>query len=268
MRLTLEAGQGLIICPPAFGMYTFFAQLGRHRVHVVPRRADFSLDVPAIEACARQTRVDRPRLLFLTSPGNPDGLIIPHDVVQRVLQLPLAVVVDEAYIEYGRPSAAPLLAQQENLIVIRTFSKWAGMAGLRLGYALAAPEIAGGLERIRAPYNVNSAAMVAALATLKDLDSVQANVAALIDERERLQARLAELPWMDVVPSQANFILCRVTGRKGYDVAEALARQGILVRSFSEAHLEGYVRIGVGRPEQNEALMEGLQKLSNRERCI
>jgi histidinol-phosphate aminotransferase len=140
------------------------------------------------------------------------------------------------------------------------------MAGLRLGYALAAPALADGLERIRAPYNVNSAAMVAALATFDDLGRVQANVAALIGERERLQARLARLPWLDVVPSQANFILCRVDRRSGRAVADALAARGILVRCFSEPRLEAYVRIGVGRPEQNERLLEALRELRDRER--
>ena len=259
MRLFLEPGQGLIICPPAFSMYQFFADLGRHPVWAVPRGDDFSVDVAAIEALMHESDEEaRPRLLFLTSPGNPDGQVIPLSVVRRLLQLPLAVVVDEAYIEFGGPSVLPLLAEHENLIIVRTFSKWAGLAGLRLGYALLTPELAGYLERIRAPYNVNAAALVAALATLDDLERVQANVTCLIAERERLQAALAAIPWLEPIPSQANFILCRVRGRTGREVSEALTMRGILVRSFSDPRLEGYVRISVGLPEQNQALIEAL----------
>ncbi|MDH7487697.1 MAG: histidinol-phosphate transaminase [Anaerolineae bacterium] len=260
MRLCLEPDQGVILCPPAFSMYRFFADVGRHPVWEVPRGDDFSLDMPGIEAAVRESD-GRARLLFLTSPGNPDGQVIPQDTVRRLLRLPLMVAVDEAYIEFGGPGVLPLLAEYENLIIIRTFSKWAGLAGLRLGYALLAPELADGLERIRAPYNVNAAALVAALATLEDLETVQANVARLVAERERLQAALAAIPWLEPIPSQANFILCRLRGRSGQEVAEALAGQGILVRSFSEPRLEGYIRISVGRPKQNEALLRVLWEL-------
>ncbi len=262
MRLTLEPGQGLIICPPTFSMYDFFAKLGRHPVRAVPRGADFSVDAAAIESLMHQGEDgEQPRLLFLTSPGNPDGQIIPSEVVHRLLHLPLAVVVDEAYIEFGEPSVKPLLAQHDNLIILRTFSKWAGLAGLRLGYALSAPRLAGCLERIRAPYNVNSAAMVAALTTLDDLEGVQANVASLISERERLQTALAAIPWLEPLPSQANFILCHVRSGTGHGVADALARRGILVRSFSQPRLRRHLRIGVGRPEQNQRLIEVLLEL-------
>ena len=172
------------------------------------------------------------------------------------------MIVDEAYIEFGEPSVKPLLAQHDNLIILRTFSKWAGLAGLRLGYALSAPRLAGCLERIRAPYNVNSAAMVAALTTLDDLEGVQANVASLISERERLQTALAAIPWLEPLPSQANFILCHVLGGTGHGVADALARRGILVRTFSQPRLQRHLRIGVGRPGQNERLIEALSVLS------
>ena len=262
LRLCLEPGQGLIICPPAFSMYRFFARLGRHPVWEIPRGDDFSVDATAIETLARQSEGQaQPRLLFLTSPGNPDGQIIPLDTVLRLLRLPWVIVVDEAYVEFGGPSVLPLLAEHDNLIILRTFSKWAGLAGLRLGYALLAPQLAAHMERTRAPYNVNSAAMVAALATLENLKSVQANVARLIAERERLQAALAAISWLEPLPSQANFILCRLHGRTGGEVAGELAQRGILVRSFSEHRLAGYVRIAVGRPEQNEALLKTLPEL-------
>lgn len=260
IRLLVEPGQAVVTCPPTFSMYRFFAQVNRCLVLSVPRRADFSIDVTAIEATARASQGSA-RLLFLVSPGNPDGQAIPLELIGQLLELPLMVAVDEAYIEFGGESAVPLLADHENLVVIRTFSKWAGMAGLRLGYALLAPDLAGCLERIRHPYNVNAAAMAAALATLEDLETVRANVARLIAERERLREALAALPWFEPLPSQANFILCRVGPRTAQIVVDALARRGILIRHFSDPVMAGYVRISVGRPEQNERLLAALREM-------
>jgi histidinol-phosphate aminotransferase len=259
------SGQAVIVCPPTFSMYRFFAQVNRCRVLSVPRRADFSIDVASVERAVqfaiRDSQFAIPNLLFLVSPGNPDGQAIPLDVIRQLLELPLMVAVDEAYIEFGGESAAPFLPDHENLVIIRTFSKWAGLAGLRLGYALLAPHLAGHLERIRAPYNVNAAMVAAALATLADLQAVQANVTGLIAERERLQKTLVTFPWLEPLPSQANFILCHLRDRSSQEVVDALARQGILIRRFSDPTMAGYVRISVGRPEQNDALIAALKEL-------
>ena len=259
-RLFVEPDQAVVVCPPTFSMYRFFAEVNRCRVLSVPRQADFSMDVVAVERAVRESGRDA-RLLFLVSPGNPDGQTISLDVIRRLLELPLVVAVDEAYIEFGGESAVPLLPEHENLVIIRTFSKWTGLAGLRLGYALLAPHLAGHLERIRAPYNVNAAVAVAALATLADSEDVQANVARLIAERERLREALATFPWLEPLPSQANFILCRVKGRTAQEVVGALARRGILIRGFSDPTMAGYVRISVGRPDQANALIAVLKEL-------
>ncbi|MFQ6100955.1 MAG: histidinol-phosphate transaminase [Anaerolineae bacterium] len=261
VRLFVEPGQAVVTCPPTFNMYRFCAQVNRCRVLTAPRRADLSLDVEGIESAVRASEGDA-RLLFLASPGNPSGQAIPPDTIRRLLALPLTVAVDEAYIEFGGESSVPLLAEHENLIIIRTFSKWAAMAGLRLGYGLLTPRLADCLERIRSPYNVNAAAMVAALATFDDLESVRANVARLIAERERLRKALATLPWLEPLPTQTNFVLCHLADRTPQEVADALIRRGILIRAFSDPALAEYVRITVGRPEQNEALLAALRELS------
>ena len=257
VRTFVAPGKGVIVCPPAFGMYAVCAIAHRGRVLSVPRRDDFSPDVEAIEALVGgQAGAVEPRLLFLTSPGNPDGQAIPLETIRRLLRLPLAVVVDEAYIEFGGESAVPLLEAHPNLIVARTFSKWAGMAGLRLGYAVTSPPVAEAMARLRPPYNVNAAAVVAALATFDDLAHVRATVARIVAERERLYAALTETPGVHPIPSQANFILCRLEGRSGREVADALAAQGILVRSFADPTLADAIRIAVGRPDQNDALLK------------
>lgn len=259
-RLFVEPGQAVVICPPTFSMYRFYAEVNRCRILSVPRRADFSMDMATVERAVQESERDA-RLLFLVSPGNPDGQAISLDVIRRLLELPLIVAVDEAYIEFGGNSAVHLLPRHENMIIIRTFSKWAGIAGLRLGYALLPPYLAGYIERIRSPYNVNAAAVVAALTTLANLETVQANVDCLIAERQRLHEALAAFPWLEPLPSQANFILCRVKGRTAPEVVDALAQRGILIRRFSDPAMAGYVRISVGTPYQTDVLIAVLREL-------
>ncbi len=258
IRLFVEPGEGVVTCPPTFSMYDFYTRVNRCRPWTAPRREDLSLDVSAVEETVRQSQ-GAARLLFVASPGNPSGQAIAVEVMERLLELPVMVAVDEAYIEFGGESVAPLLADRRNLVVIRTFSKWAGLAGLRLGYALLQGELAACLRRIRPPYNVNAAAVVAALATLDDVEAVQVNVSRLIEERERLIEGLAAIPWLEPLPSQTNFVLVQVKGRDALALVDDLAREGILIRDFSSAAMAGYVRISVGTPEQTEALLEVLR---------
>ena len=262
VRLFVAPGEGAIVCPPAFSMYAISTEAHRGQVLSVPRGRDFSLDVAGIEALSQSSEPGtRPKLLFVTTPGNPDGGTVPVETIRRLLGLPLAVVVDEAYIEFGGETVIPLLADHPNLLVLRTFSKWAGMAGLRLGYAVTSPEIAGAMARLRPPYNVNAAAVAAALATFEDMAHIQATIARLVAERERLRGAMAALPGVEPLPSQANFIFCRFQDFSGRELADALAEQGILVRSFSAPDLADAVRITIGRPDQNAALLNALHSM-------
>ena len=266
-RLFVPPGGAAIVCPPAFSMYAVSLTAQGGRALAVPRREDWTLDLEGIEALAAR---EGARLLFVTSPGNPDGQPVAQEAIRRLLALPLAVVVDEAYVEFGGESAVPLLAGHPNLVVLRTFSKWAAMAGLRLGYALASPAVAAAMHRLRPPYNVNAAAAVAALATLEDPAYARAIVARIVAERERLAEALRALPGVSVVPGQANFLLCRLDGRSGREVAAGLARHGVLVRSFeaegpgrqeergSGPSLAGAIRVTIGRPDQNDAFLAAL----------
>ncbi len=246
VRLFVEPGQAVVICPPTFSMYRFYSRVNRCRPLTAPRREDLSLDVDAIEQTVRQSRGEA-RLLFIASPGNPNGQEIRLAVTERLLELPLMVAVDEVYVEFGGESALSLLGEHDNLVVVRSFSKWAGLAGLRLGYALLRPSLADCLERIRRPYNVSAAAMVAALATFDDLEAVQANEARLIDERERLRQALKAILWLDPLPSQTNSILVRVEGRDAHAEVDGLARRGILIL--------GLLHLGDGgvRPHQRRS---------------
>ncbi len=266
LRLFLQPGDAVIDCPPTFGMYAFDTAVCAGRVVEVPRRADFALDVPAIEQAAAATGA---KLLFLTSPNNPSGNLTPPEEIERLLQLPLLVVVDEAYIEFaespgptgnGQTGVSSWVGRYENLVVLRTFSKWAGLAGLRVGYGLMPEELAAHLWKIKQPYNVNLAAQVAALASLADLDYLRANVARIVAGREQLLAELQTLPFLQVYPSHANFILCRVREGNAGDLKQALEREGILVRYYRKPGLRDCIRISVGTPEQNDRLLQALKR--------
>jgi histidinol-phosphate aminotransferase len=261
MRLFLEPGDAVLNCPPTFGMYPFDAGVNAARVLNVPRRPDFSLDLAGIEAAAAGE--PRAKLLFLASPNNPDGSLLAAGDLRRLLELPLVVVLDEAYVEFAglEHSRIGWVRERRNLVVLRTFSKWAGLAGLRLGYGAFPPAIIQHLWKIKQPYNVSVAAQVAGLASLADVDYLQANAARIILERERLSEALSGIPYLRPYPSRANFILCRVTGRDARELREALAARGILIRYYASPGLSDHVRFSVGTPEQTERLAAELRAL-------
>jgi histidinol-phosphate aminotransferase len=268
LRLVINPGDAVIDCPPTFGMYSFDTGICGGRVVTVPRREDFSLDIEGIVAAAQASEA---KLLFLTSPNNPTGNLTPLSEIERLLELPLLVVVDEAYIEFAESevqnsklvtqnSVTPWVGRYENLIVLRTFSKWAGLAGLRVGYALAPEAIAAHLWKIKQPYNVNLAAQVAAIASLEERAYLQANVARIVSERKRLYAALCELPGLHPYPSTTNFILCRVTSGEASEIKRQLEQQGILIRYYRTPLLRDCIRISVGTPEQNDRVLEALSR--------
>ena len=256
-RIFLRPGDAIINCPPTFGMYSFDAQLSSGRVVEVWRRPDFSLDVAGIEQAAAGQGV---KLLFLTSPNNPDGSLLDPADLRRLLRLPLIVILDEAYIEFAglEHSAVLWVASHDNLVVLRTFSKWAGIAGLRLGYGIFPVWILRHLWKFKQPYNVNVAATVAGLAALAHRADLAPTIAALIAERQRLQVELARFPFLQPYPSQANFVLCRVQGREATALKLALAQAGVLVRHYAKPGLENCIRVSAGRPADTDALLAAL----------
>jgi histidinol-phosphate aminotransferase len=257
LRATLSPGEGVIDCPPTFGMYSFSTAVCGGRVMEVPRRADFSLDLPGIEEAAGQGA----KAVFVASPNNPTGNAVSLREVEALLDLGLLVVVDEAYVEFGGESLVSRVPERERLVVLRTFSKWAGLAGLRAGYGVFPPALVSLLLRIKPPYNLNVAAQVAVLASLEDVDLLRERVASLVQERERLYRELARVPFLRPYPSQANFLLCRVERLEARWVRDRLAEQGIFVRHFDTPLLRGYLRISVGLPEHTEALLRALKDL-------
>lgn len=264
-RLLLAPGDAMINCPPTFGMYSFDAGLAGARVIDVARHDDYALDVEQILAVGNGEGTDaggRPKMLFLTSPNNPSGNWLPDDELRRLLTLPLLVVLDEAYVEFAdHPSRADWVLRHDNLVVLRTFSKAAGIAGLRLGYGICPTWLMEALWKFKQPYNVNVAAAVAGIASLRHVDQIMQVVETIKVERRRLFALLQGIPYLQPQPSQANFILCKVVARNARALKEALEQQGVLVRYYNKTGLDNCIRISVGRPEQTDRLIATLQTL-------
>jgi histidinol-phosphate aminotransferase len=260
MRLFLQPGDVILDCPPTFGMYSFDAAVNAAVVARIPRRADFSVDVTAIEA-RFASREKTPKLVFLTSPNNPDGSVIGEADLRRLLGLPAVIVLDEAYVEFHGQSRFPWVLEYQNLIILRTFSKRAGLAGLRVGYGAFPLALMPHLWKIKQPYNVSVAASAAALAALEDPDYLDQAVATLTAERDRLAAALAGIDYLLPYPSRANFILCRVQGRDALGLKKALEAQGILVRFFNKPGLTDCIRISVGKPDHTDKLLMVLRDL-------
>ena len=247
-------------------MYPFDTLLNAGQVIDIPRRDDFSLDLDAVRAAVEQ---HRPKAIFITTPNNPDGSLPPPDQIDALLSLPLLVVIDEAYIEFTsqggrlgeRLTRIGEVPQRDNLVVLRTFSKWAGLAGLRVGYGAFPAWLLPVLWKAKQPYNVNIAASAAAVASLQDLDTLANNVERIRQERERLSEMLSNTGFLRPFPSQANFILCKVLDRSAKALKEDLAQQGVLVRFYDSALLKDYIRVSVGRPQDSDALLAALDRI-------
>lgn len=260
MRLFLDEGDAILNCPPTFGMYAFDAAIQGAKVIDVPRLADFSLDMAGIEQAVREYR---PKILVLTSPNNPDGSLISAENLQALLSLPVIIVLDEAYIEFAPPgtTAAKLVLERPNLIILRTFSKWAGLAGLRVGYGFFPTPLMSHLWKMKQPYNVSVAASTAAIVSLNQAAELETNGRKIVAERERLYEALSAVPWLHPFPSQANFILCRVLDRPAKTIREHLAKQGILIRYFQKPGVEDCIRLSVGRPQDTDRLIKALRTM-------
>jgi histidinol-phosphate aminotransferase len=209
-------------------------------------------------------------VVVLNSPNNPTGSALPEGAVARVLEETGALVIcDEAYQEFGGPTALPLLARSSRLVVLRTFSKALGMAGLRFGLALAHPAVAREIAKGKLPYNVNVVTLTAAAAALRHQAALEERVRRLVANRERLAGRLGALPGLTAYPSAANFVLIRLHGVPAREVFRRLLDDyGILVRDVSAAaELAQCLRISVGTEEDMDAVADALGEILEGERA-
>ncbi len=257
--LLLEPGDEVINCIPTFDLYRFRTLLNRGRLVNVARDSNFAVDVQAAKAAITR----RTKLIILANPNNPTGNATPPQDVQALAETGVPLLVDEAYYEFCGETVIPLVDKYPNLMVLRTFSKWAGLAGLRIGYGVFPPEVARYLMKIKLPYNVSVAATGAVLAALQDADYLMANVWKIIAERDRLYQELKKLAWLKVYPSRANFIYCAVLKGNTLRLVQKLQSKGILVRYYDQPRLENSFRVSVGKPEHTDKLMTVLRKLED-----
>ncbi len=242
---------------PSFAMYRFYADLNGATIVEVPRDAEFKIDIPAIKKAIN----DKTRLIFLANPNNPTGTMTSQDEIRILAATGVPLVVDEAYYEFTGESALPLMSEFANIMVLRTFSKWCGLAGLRVGYGIFPLCIANYLNGIRDPYNVNMAALEAVRVSFQDMDYLMGNVKKIVEAREKLFAQFSKINWLKPYPSKSNFILCDVLKGNARELQQMLEDKGILVRYYADARLKNCIRFSVGRPEENDSLLAALKEI-------
>jgi histidinol-phosphate aminotransferase len=257
----LPSSDEVIIVAPDYTPYSIRARLFGAVVRFVVGGEDTDKVADGIlEAITPRTR-----FVLMSRPNNPTGKVMPREDVLRILDSGVLTVVDEAYVELADEGTlvAPWINDWGNLIVSRTFSKAFGLAGLRLGYLLATPEIIHYVNLVRHVFNVNLVAIVAAEAALDDLDNVRGRIDEQRQTRDWLVEEIARVPGLRPIPSQGNFILVDVadSGRKPAEFVEKLFERGICVRSFSKKQglaPDRYFRITVGQREDMERLAQEL----------
>ena len=258
VRLTCTPGQdSLVICPPTYGMYEVAANLNDVRVERLPLTSDFQLPANAAAVLA----ASRAKVVFLCSPNNPTGNLLAQEAIETILaNFRGLVIVDEAYADFAAsPSWTSRLAEFPRLVVMQTFSKAWGLAGLRLGVAYASPALVGYLNKIKPPYNISAATQQHALAALANAPQLSAMRTELLQGRAWLGQHLAQLPIVaQIYPSDANFLLVRFH-LDATAVYDALSRRGIVVRNrTSQPGCAGCLRLTVGTTAENTQLVQAL----------
>ncbi len=264
-RVFLGPGDSVLTSSPTFALYTTATTLASAEMIQVSRLDGYALDIPAILAAIRPDT----RLIVLCSPNNPTGNLVSRDELAALLDTGRMVVVDEAYVEFAGDAALAespiaLVPQYENLVVLRTLSKWAGLAGLRLGYGAFPTWLVPHVRKLQLPFEVNLAAHLAAHATLADLPLLRERIATLVAERDHLFEVLSSQPFLRAYPSAGNFILCEITDPR-LTIADFRARMevsGLILRYFRTPDLARHARITVGTAAHTAILATALDDLA------
>jgi len=262
IRAFCEPGkEQILISDPSYGMYAVAAAVNDVETVKIPLKKDFQLDLLAMESAFTH----RTKILFLCSPNNPSGnLLKKSDIFQLMEIFSGLTILDEAYIDFAAgASFLPELKKFPKLVILQTFSKAWGLAGLRAGMAFANPEIIAILEKIKHPYNMNSHTQKLLLQALNEKNRFEKFTALIIKEREKLKAELKNLPIVEkIYPSDANFLLVKFTNAA--TVFQKLLNMGIVVRDRSgQTHCQNCLRLTVGSPNENEILIKNLQKIAS-----
>jgi histidinol-phosphate aminotransferase len=257
---TAKPGAVILGVEPCFVMFRMIATFAGTRYAGVELRDDYSLDIERLLGAIEQ---QRPGLIIIAYPNNPTGNLFDAGLIERVIEAaPGLVVIDEAYHAFAGKSFVPRLARHPNLLVMRTLSKL-GLAGIRLGVLMGAERWISQLDKVRLPYNVNTLTQIVALEVLQHGDVLTEQAGAIKLERRRLLQELQRLPGVTAYPSDANFILFRVSHAER--VFDGLKRRGVLIKSLHGSHrlLADCLRVTVGTPDENTAFLSALTHTLN-----
>ena len=256
--LVAQSGATMLAVEPSFVMYRHNAELYGMNYAGVPLNEDFTLDLPAVLSAIEK---HQPALIFIAYPNNPTGVCFRREEVEAIIHAARGiVVVDEAYGAFSRDSFLPQAGSVENLVVMRTISK-IGFAGLRIGYAAGSPAVMDELAKILPPYNMNQLSLATAKFALQHHDVIQTTIDILKTERERVFSGLSAIGRLKAFPSEANFITVRVPDADA--LFNTLKENRILIKKLHGTHplLAQCVRITIGSPEQNDAVLDIIRKL-------
>ncbi|MGH2558780.1 MAG: histidinol-phosphate transaminase [Thermomicrobiales bacterium] len=254
----LDPGDEVIIHEPTFGVYRGLVAHYAGITVDVPLDRDFQLDVDRV----RSAISGRTKLIILCTPNNPTGNSLDPTAIERIVaEAPCLVAIDEAYAEFAGTSYRPLMDRYPNVAILRTMSKFAGLAGMRVGYGVFPAALMPHLHRVTPPFhNVTLASTVAAVASLDDIEYVNGIVNRIVADRDALAAHLEEIPGVEAIPSKTNFLLVRLPLRDAGSVVATLAKRGIMVRHFGrpELGIRDCLRVSIGTTAENELFLHAL----------
>ena len=258
--VTLKEGKRVLICEPTFALYRQVSTVLCAEVTSVPLNADLQFDFVALQKAIKELQPD---VTIICSPNNPTGSVIDDEDLSRLLERSDGlIVIDEAYHEFAQHSVVRLLSQFRNLIVLRTFSKAMALAGMRVGYLLADPQLVREIGKALLPYNLNVFSQTAAEVALEMYETeLRPAIETIIDERQRLFLELQKIQGLKPIASRANFMIVE-TSIKPKRVFQELLNRDILIRDVSSyPMLRNYFRVSVGTPEENDVLITALKEI-------
>lgn len=261
LMVLIKSRTRVAIPAPTFTVYRLISNVLGAKIVDVPLNPDMSYDVDALISKSQEAGAG---VLIINTPNNPTGAVLRGEGLQRILeQFSGHVLLDEAYYEFWGQTGLEFLKEYPRLIITRTFSKAMGMAGLRVGYLLAHPDLAAQISKAKLPYNVNQFSLTAAEVALENIGRFRAAIEAVMKERERLGGELGRMPGIKVYPSEANFFLIEVPVEPRA-IFEDLYGQGILIRDVSSyPSLSKCLRVSVGAPDENNRLLSALRAALN-----
>jgi len=254
----IDPGDEVVIFYPSYGLYKVLATLYNAKITEIQLNDDFSIPDSAFNV--------KGKLMFICSPNNPNGKSVGNATILKLCgSFPGVVVVDEAYADFSNQTSLPLLKKAKKLIVNRSFSKSFSIAALRMGFALADPEIIKEMNRVKLPYNTNYIGQIAALSCIKHSNKIFERNKKIIEERNRLTTELNKFNGISVLPSDSNFIFIKFEDKsKTLKFVWDLKEMKILVRHFSKPGLYNYIRVTVGMKEDNNKFIDAFQKIADK----